>query len=244
MIHEQSNYVEGFTIGDVWRELLWLCVKNGKDFMVKGGSYVGMIRKQLPFVMFRIIDPGQRPLSPIMPPGKPGSTSEEKIDTYFATYIMGKEKADNEQYTYGEFIMQQVGQITKLLIDANGNTNQACIAIGNEDTTFLSDPPCLRTISFKVIDGALQMTVFFRSWDLYSGLPENLGGLQLLKEEIVKRLVAAGMDIKDGDIIGMSDGLHVYDYCFETVDTLNIDKIQVGAQALADKAEFVDKHGV
>jgi thymidylate synthase len=243
MINEACNVVKAATIGDAWREVMWLCIKNGIDFLVKGGSYVGQIRKQLSSVMIIIDEPGTRPLAPIMPPGIAGSTDEGKIEEYFAGYIMGDIKAPHEQYTYGEFIVAQIDQIIKLLIDSNGNTNQACIAIGDTATTFLSDPPCLRSITFKVVNGKLQATVFFRSWDLYAGLPENLGGIQLLKEHVLHEIQYAGLDVTDGPLIGMSDGLHIYDQYFEICDVLNVDKIQVGAQALADKAEFVDKHG-
>jgi thymidylate synthase len=243
MINEKCNFVEGTTIGDVWREVMWLCIKNGYDFMVKGGSYVGQIRKQLPFVTVRIIEPWTRPLAPIMPPGITGSTSEEKIEKYFLEKVLGDIKAPNELYTYGEYIVKQIDQIIKLLIDSKGNTNQACLAIGDVSTTFLSDPPCLRTIAFKVVNGRLNMTVFFRSWDLYSGLPENLAGLQLLKEYVLGYL-KDHIEIKDGDIIGHSDGLHIYDMYFNTVDALNVDKIQIGAQALKDKEDYIKIHGI
>lgn len=239
---EAANFIEAATIGDAWRDVMWLCINNGYDFLVKGGSYQGQIRKQLPFVTIRITNPGQRPLAPIMPPGKVGSTSDDKINKYFWEKILGDIKAENEQYTYGEFITKQERRIVELLVSSNGNTNQACIAIGDAETTFLSDPPCLRSISFKVVNGKLNMAVFFRSWDLYGGLPENLGGLQLLKEYVLYE-VRSHFALEDGEIIAFSDGLHIYDQYFPLVDELNIDKIKVGAQALEDKKEYIRKHG-
>ena len=88
------------------------------------------------------------------------------------------------------------------------------------------------------------MTVYFRSWDLYAGLPENLGGPQRLKEIVLEYLQAAEMQVEDGKIIAFSDGLHLYDQYFQIVDTLNVDKVQVGAQALRDKATWLDEMGV
>ena len=241
MINTRTNYVEAFTIGDAWREVMLLCVKNGKDFVVKGGSYVGQIRKQLPLVTINILEPGTRPLAPILPPtGKP-PTSEEKIEAYFERYILGDRVEENEQYTYGQYIMAQINQIVRLLRDSEGNTNQACITIGDISTTFLSDPPCLRLVSFKVVEGKLVMTVFFRSWDLYTGLPENLGGLQLLKEHVLTYLEDLG--ITDGPIIGQSDGLHIYSQYFDIVDELNIDKIEVAPGVWADKLAWDEEHG-
>ena len=241
MIHEDSNFVRADSIGDAWREVMWLCIKKGWDFVVKGGSYEGMIRKQLRHVTIVIDNPGTRPLSPIMPPGLPGPTNDERVEAYFEQYIMSERMEENEVYTYGSFITKQVDRIIELLNKAKGNTNQACIAIGDVSTTFLGDPPCLRLCSFKVVDGKLEMSVFFRSWDLYAGLPENLGGLQLLKEYVLSHL---DFPCEDGALIAYSDGLHIYDQYFEIVDALNVDKVQVGAMALQDKKEYLKKHGL
>lgn len=232
-----DNFVRAHSIGDAWRQVMSLCVTNGNDFVVKGGSYVGQIRKQLPFVKIVIDSPGQRPLSPIMPPGLPGPTSDDKIEEYFERYILSDSVAENEVYTYGTFIVKQVDRIIQLLNDSEGKTNQACIAIGNAGTTFLDDPPCLRLISFKVVEGKLVMTVFFRSWDLYAGMPENLGGLQLLKEFILAHLT---FPCEDGMIVADSDGLHIYEQYFKIVDPLNFDKIEVSEEALKDKEDGDD----
>jgi len=244
MINEEFCCVRAATIEDAWREVMWLCVKKGYDFMVKGGSYVGQIRKQLEDVKIVIDKPWIRPLAPILPPGIPAPTSDEKIEEYFHRYIFGSEKRENEVYTYGEFISKQLGRVLGLLVESNGNSNQATICIGNIETTYLDDPPCLRSISFKVVDNKLNMTVYFRSWDLYAGLPENLGGLQRLKEFAIDYLLDGGLKVTDGKIIAFSDGLHLYDQYFQIVDTLNVDKVQVGAQALLDKKEFLAKEGI
>jgi thymidylate synthase len=237
MIIESCNFVGEPTIDSAWRAVMLLAVRKGHDFVVKGGSYKGQVRKQLSHVTIRITQPGTRPLAPIMPPGISGSTSDDRIDEYFWEKILGNIKAENEQYTYGEFITKQVDRIVKLLVDAGGNTNQACIAIGDAGTTFLSDPPCLRVVSFKVVDGRLVMTVFFRSWDLYAGLPENLGGLQLLKEYVLSCLTEH-MDVVDGEIIAYSDGLHIYEQYFDLVNRLNVDKIEVSPGVWEDKEAF------
>lgn len=241
MINEATNFVQASSIGEAWREVMLLCIRKGWDFVVKQGSYEGQIRKQLRYVTIVIKRPGERPLSPIMPPGIPGPTNDEKIDDYFARYIMSGEVAENEVYTYGTFIVAQVDRIIELLNKAKGNTNQACIAIGDATTTFLNDPPCLRLISFKVVEGRLDMTVFFRSWDLYAGLPENLGGLQILKEFVLAHL---NFPCQDGALIAYSDGLHLYDQYFDLADTLNVDKIEVSDEAKADKAELGSADGL
>lgn len=244
MINENCLFVHAPTIDSAWRESMWLCVRKGYDFLVKGGSYVGQIRKQLEHVTIVIDRPGTRPLEPILPPGLPAPTSEEKIISYFSRYLISHELAANEVYTYGQFIQGQLRRIVELLISSSGNTNQATICIGNERTTFLDDPPCLRSISFKVVDGRLNMTVYFRSWDLYAGLPENLSGLQLLKEYVLDMVTDGGVDAVDGKIIAFSDGLHLYEQYFPIIDQLNIDKIEVDERAALEKAGFLSAAGV
>jgi len=197
---------------------MWLCVENGWDFVVKGGSYEGQIRKQLESVMVIIDNPGHRPLAPIMPPGLPPPTDDDKIAEYCERYLLSDRKTENEVYTYGEFIVKQLDHIIAVLNKAQGNTNQARFAIGDVYTTHLSDPPCLNSIQMKVVEGKLNMAVTFRSWDLFAGFPENLGGLQMLKEYILAHLT---FPCEDGKIIAFSDGLHLYEMYEDLVNSLN-----------------------
>jgi thymidylate synthase len=55
--------------------------------------------------------------------------------------------------------------------------------------------------------GKLHVFIYFRSWDLYSGFPANLAGLQLLLE-----YVAAEIGATPGKMICASKGLHIYSY--------------------------------
>ncbi len=243
MIDERTNYVEGRRIDDVWRDAMWLCIKNGWDFVVKGGSYKGQIRKQLSRAQLVITDPGERPLTPFMPPNLDPTTSEEEIEKYFLTYLMNDVPEPGEQYTYGTFIKPQLPKIIDILIKAEGNTNQACISVGDKESPFLDDPPCLRMVDFKVVERKLEMTVFFRSWDLYAALPQNLGGLQMLKEYVLVNL-QNHFDVEDGPLIAYSSGLHIYEQYFKIVDMLNVDKIKIGVQAIKDKEKFLSEKGI
>jgi len=220
----QHNIIEGRTIEDVWRDIMWCCIRKGYDYEVKIGSYAGQIRKQLDYVVIRVLEPYLRPLAVRVPEGLGFSapTSGDKIWSYFNNYIISTNKSPNEDYTYGEFIAPQIPRVVDLLNNSAGNTNQACVQIGNENSCNLNDPPCLRVITFKVVNGLLQMSVFFRSWDLFTGLPENLGGLQLLKEYVQAQLT---FEVQDGPLVAYSDGLHIYEQYFPLVNTLNIDKL-------------------
>jgi len=72
--------------------------------------------------------------------------------------------------------------------------------------------PCLRGIDTHIKDGKLHMACVFRSWDLYAGFPENMGGLTLLLEYISNEL-----GIRPGPLSFSSLKLHCYDFELEAV---------------------------
>jgi len=109
--------------------------------------------------------------------------------------------------TYGQYITQQIPALIDMYKRDGPGTNQATMAVGEPGSIFQKDPPCLRLIDTRMKNGRLHFIVYFRSWDLLAGLPENLGGLQLLKEYL-----AAEIGCEDGEIIASSKGIHLYDY--------------------------------
>jgi len=219
----QHNIITGKTIDDVWRDSMWCCIRNGYFYTVEQGSYKGQLRKQLDYVVIIVEQPGSKPLAVKVPEtlGFSSPTSETKIYNYFINYLISDAIPQNTQYTYGQFITSQIDQVINKLKNSNGNTNQATITIGNEKSVYLEDPPCLRLIDFKVVNKRLNMHLFFRSWDLFSALPENLGGLQLLKEYVLSFLP----QFEDGKIIAYSSGIHLYEMYFPLANQLCIDKI-------------------
>lgn len=221
----QHNIITGRTIEDVWRDSMWCCIRNGYSYTVEQGSYKGQLRKQLDYLVAIIDEPAIRPLAVKVSEGLGFSspTSELKIIDYFANYLMSDVVPTNTQYTYGQFITSQIDQVINKLKNSNGNTNQATITIGNEKSIYLEDPPCLRLIDFKVVNGFLNMNLFFRSWDCFAAMPENLGGLQLLKEYVLSYFP----QFKDGKIIAYSSGIHLYEMYFPLVNQLNVDKIPI-----------------
>ena len=88
------------------------------------------------------------------------------------------------------------------------------MAVGDSQSIFLDDPPCLRGIDTKVRDGKLHFFVYFRSWDLWAGFPSNLAAIQLLKEYMASEIGAS-----DGELIATSKGLHLYEYAWELART-------------------------
>jgi thymidylate synthase len=81
------------------------------------------------------------------------------------------------------------------------------LQVAHPSDVTLVDPPCLRSIDTRIQDDTLHFCIYFRSWDLWSGLPANLAGIQNLKE-----YMASEIGVKDGEMIVESKGLHLYGY--------------------------------
>ena len=88
--------------------------------------------------------------------------------------------------------------------------NQMVLQVAEPSDIILKDPPCLRSIDTRIQDGKLHFFVYFRSWDLWGGMPANLAAIQALKE-----YMAASIGVEDGEMIVESKGLHLYDYAVD-----------------------------
>jgi thymidylate synthase len=180
---------------------------KGNVYEIDYGSYKGHKRLEFDHVTILINNPETRPLSPTLPVGVPATTDDESIEKYFVRYIMDTELEENETYKYSTYIAPQVPVIVESLKKYGHRTNQATISIGGPESVLQSDPPCLRIIDCRIMDNKLRFHVYFRSWDAWGGLPENLGGIQLLKE-----LMAEQIGVEPGETIAISKGLHMYDF--------------------------------
>jgi len=94
-----------------------------------------------------------------------------------------------------------------------------------KDETERQTSPCLRGIDTKIVEELgykfLLMNVYFRSWDLWGGWPENMGGMVRLMETICEMLG----DVRPGALSFASKGLHCYWFQLDAVACrLNIER--------------------
>ena len=207
------SVIEARDLSEAWFLCLRKTLTDGYEYKIDRGSYVGQHRKELDFVVVQVKNPGIRPLTPDVPPGVSPPTSIEYIESYLP-YLMTAHKHEGEQYTYGQYLEKQIPEVIKMYKEDGYNTNQAFMTVGDEDSIFLSDPPCLRGIDTRIRDKRLHFIVYFRSWDLWAGFPSNLAGIQLLKEYMADEIGTG-----DGELIAMSKGLHLYEYAWELAKT-------------------------
>ena len=205
----EISVIEARDLSEAWFLCLRKALTEGYEYKIERGSYAGQLRKELDFVAVRVRNPGTRPLIPDVPQGVPPPTSMEYVESYLP-YLMTAHKAEGEQYTYGQYLEEQIPQVIKMYKEDGYNTNQAFMTVGGKDSISLSDPPCLRAIDTRIRDNRLHFIVYFRSWDLWAGFPSNLAAIQLLKE-----YMASEIGVGDGEIIALSKGLHLYDYSWE-----------------------------
>jgi len=200
-------------LSEAWFLCLRKTLTEGYEYKIERGSYTGQRRKELDFVVVQIKHPGTRPLVPDVPQGVPSPTSMEYIENYLP-YLMTAHKAEGEQYTYGQYLEKQISEVIRMYKEDGYNTNQAFMAVGDSQSIFLSDPPCLRGVDTRIRDNKLHFIVYFRSWDLWAGFPSNLAAIQLLKE-----YMSSEIGVDDGEIIAMSKGMHLYEYAWELART-------------------------
>jgi len=205
--------IEARDLSEAWFLCLRKTLTEGYEYKIDRGSYAGQSRKELDFVVVQVRNPGTKPLIPDVPQGVPPPTSMEYIESYLP-YLMTAHKGEGEQYTYGQYLETQIAEVIKMYKEDGYNTNQAFMAIGDSQSIFLSDPPCLRGIDTRIRDNRLNFIVYFRSWDLWAGFPSNLAAIQLLKE-----YMASEIGVDDGELIAMSKGMHLYQYAWELAKT-------------------------
>jgi len=197
------------TIDEAFFQAIRLLFQKGRIYRIDRGSFEGHRRLEYDFITLQITAPGTRPLAPILPQGVAPPTDDGTIENYAATYLMTDAPAPNEQYTYGQYLAAQFPEVIRMYREDGHETNQAYMAVGDAASIRLEHPPCLRGVDTRISRGKLHFMLYFRSWDLWGGLPENLGGLQLLKE-----YMASEIGVEDGEIIACSKGLHIYDYAW------------------------------
>lgn len=219
-------FLNAKTISDAWFRLLYNLFDYGYIQQIQKGSFeLEQYRWQFPGVAVYIEYPDQD-MVPTMPAGSglPAPTTKDYIEDYFANYLMNPELAENETYKYASRIHQnlpnggtQLERIIEIL-KKTPLTNQATLEVATPDDLDICygkdgklDPPCLRLLDFKVLPMSneliLTVTCYFRSWDLWSGFPTNLGGIELLKQ-----FVADAASLKNGPMYAYSAGLHIYGF--------------------------------
>jgi len=235
--------IKAITLPDAWFQLIYKCIEVGRQFKIDEGSFKGDKRLEFDYVNIHITKPDIEPLIPQLSEGStiPNPVEDGYLDRYLP-YLMTSQEAEGESYTYGQRItrVQIKNEIDKqFLKDETKNNflkgdffnqmdlliwcyknkghrnNQLILQVGQPTDMLLKDPPCLRHIDTRIQDNKLHFFPYFRSWDLYNGLPANLAAIELMKQYCADQI---GVD--NGEIIASSKGLHLYSYVWDLVQII------------------------
>ncbi|MFH1031097.1 MAG: thymidylate synthase [Chloroflexota bacterium] len=202
-------FIEANTLSEAWFLAVRKLFEAGTKYKIDRGSYKGQYRLEFDYFTLHVKYPGTLPMVPDVPAGIPAPCTMEYVESYLP-YLLTGEKHKNEEYTYGQYLDPQIKKVIAMYKNDGCNTNQAFMAVGDASSIDLPDPPCLRGIDTRIRDGKLNFIVYFRSWDLWGGLPGNLAGI-----ELVKQYMASEIGVENGEIIAASKGLHLYDHSWE-----------------------------
>jgi thymidylate synthase len=207
--------VMGPTISDIWFQAVYGILDHGKSFVVDEGSFKGQTRLEYDYFSAEIFFPHKEPILPVIPAGcniPPPVTHEyvyggEGVEQSYIETLITNTKAPNEDYTYGERIHWQYPIIIDTYKKKGFRNNQMIIQVAGPEDIYLKDPPCLRHIDTRIQNNKLHFFVYFRSWDLWSGLPANLAGIVYLQQ-----IMANEIGVEVGKMFVESKGLHIYGF--------------------------------
>lgn len=224
-------YIKAKTLPDAWFQAVYNLIdydeednlKNGHLYQIDQGSYEESWRLEYPFIAIEIEFPLAKPLLPDFPlhTGLPSMADMGYVYSYFVEYFMSAVMGPNTVYTYGSRInrplyrnsrnhtLTQLDLLVERVIE-HPKSNQLVLQIAEPEDLLLDDPPCLRSIALKVIDRSINLHVYFRSNDLWSGFPLNLACMSLFLKYLLTMTPYSA-----GKIYYFSSGLHLYRHNFE-----------------------------
>ena len=222
--------IKAVDIPDAWFQCIYNLFDNCFSYKIDKGSFEGEIRYEYDFINIIIDKPYAEPYDSMLPQipahlNIPNPVENGYIERYLP-YLMSGEKLPTEDYTYGSRLRavpisdgyfltggfnyyDQVDYFINVLKDTP-NTNQAVLRICQPDDFTLKDPPCLCHIDMRIKEGKLIFYPYFRSWDLWGGMPANLAAIAVLQ-----KYMADEIGVEPGLICASSKGLHIYKYVKE-----------------------------
>jgi thymidylate synthase len=215
--------ITAFDCPDAWFKTLNQIWKNGDPFRVGYGSEATETKKLN--LSLEITNPENRPLVAEKAP-----CDMKYVQWYALTYLWCGEKQD-ETYTYGSRLREPVDQIEEAIdryVQELKDRQVTMVIRLPEDICKMRaggkerhEPPCLSLIDTEVLEGRMNLTCYFRSWDAYAGLPANIAGLQLFNEAFVSEINNRGkLELETGKLVFHSKNCHIYQRQYKLVEEL------------------------
>ena len=239
-----NSQITAFDIPDSWFRILKEILDHGYERPVFRGAREGHKRLELDSASIHITNPSVRPLVPTVPDGIPPPTSVDYINQYVLS-LMSPEKADWEDYTYG----QRMHQLLGVPEDYGTGQDERFIHMLKHDMIEGMRMSALDFNQFQTAMEMLKQTPESNRAMIEIGKPEDL----LLKHppcmryvqfkvryerlhiwvyfrswdawagyvsnlpalQLVSEYVAKQLGVQSGEMFAFSAGLHLYDDSFE-----------------------------
>ena len=208
-----GRFIRARTITDAWARCLNLIWRQGAEITDERGTRI----RELLSLQVVVEDPYHE-----MIPAE-YSWNEERLEEY-AHQLLSDDNPGFE-YTYGERLrawsisdMPALDQIEQAIfrLKASANTRRATAVTWIVPVDAAKDEvPCMIVDDFKLRDGRLHLSVFFRSHDFAGAYPANLYGLARLLQYVSSQVGA-----QPGSISTTSASAHIYEHDWDFVERM------------------------
>jgi thymidylate synthase len=208
-----GRFIRARTISDAWHRGLGLIWRQGAQITDERGTRI----RELLSLQMVVEDPYQE-----MIPAE-YSWNEERLEEYALQLLSGNNPGF--EYTYGERLrawslpgMPALDQIEQVILrlKASANTRRATAVTWIAPVDAAKDEvPCMIVDDFKLRDGRLHLSIFFRSHDFAGAYPANLYGLARLLQ-----YVSGEVGVEPGSISTTSASAHICEHDWDWVERM------------------------
>lgn len=206
-----GRFIRARSISDAWHRGLNLIWQQGHEISDERGTRI------LELLCLQVVV--EDPYHEMIPAEY--SWNEERLDEY-ALQLLSCENPGFE-YTYGERlrawtmpgcseVIDQIEQIIRRLKASPSSRRATAVTWIPMVDSAKDEVPCMIVDDFKLRDGCLNLSVFFRSHDYAGAYPANLYGLARVLEHVSKEVGA-----RPGSISTTSASAHVYEHDWDWV---------------------------
>ena len=208
-----GRFIRAASISEAWQRGLSLIWRQGEEITDQRGTRI----KEILSLQMVVEDP----YSDMIPTGY--SWNEERLEEYARQLLSG----DNPgfEYTYGERLrawalpggapIDQIEQVIARLRASSSTRRATAVTWIAPLDSAREEVPCMIVDDFKLRDGRLHLSIFFRSHDFAGAYPANLYGLARLLQ-----YVASEVGAEPGSISTTSASAHIYEHDWDWVERM------------------------
>jgi thymidylate synthase len=208
-----GRFIRAKTISEAWQRGLSLIWRQGSQITDERGTRI----RELLSLQVVVQDPYLE-----MIPSQ-YSWNEERLEEYAQQLLSGNNPGF--EYTYGERLrawhlpgtpsLDQIEQAVQRLQASPASRRATAVTWIPPVDACKDEVPCMIVDDFKLRDGRLHLSVFFRSHDFAGAYPANLYGLAR-----VLQYVSCRVDALPGSISTTSASAHIYEHDWDWVERM------------------------